>query len=447
MKITQLRLDNFQQFNQLTLNFTYPKGHEKEGQPLDKICLIGQSGTGKTTLLNLIQNYINKLDYIYREKANLGVDLSEVWFKNFQYHQKGVYVNASFKNATLEETEKDGLVIITTDELPEASITSTYLQSIKAQKRLSIYLPAELIEHSAAFIIPEDRAVNADNLIQELDVSNKVSEGDATYKIDYQNKVIILDKKQSKTIWQFLLQDIKDYNEKLFKKSVEVFKKGNFKDVTKIEKDRMEWNKQNPNPKIPLAQDCLNPILEKFNLEVDVDNTDYYIVLKQKNQEVALPALGLSTGTKQLIVSAIPLYQLDTKNTVVLMDEPERSLFPDIQLELVDYYTKLCPTAQFFFATHSPIIAASFEPYERFILYFDQTGKVKIKQGANPKGDDPNDILQTDFNVSYLNDYGIKMWERYLDIKRKLDREMDTKKKKALIKEYRTLGDTYNFEA
>lgn len=445
MKITQLRLDNFQQFNQLTLDFTYPEGHEKAGQPLDKICFIGQSGTGKTTLLNLIQNHIKELDYIYRERTNSSVSLSELWFKNSSYHRKGVLFSSSFQNFTVKEIKNKGLEIVSSDE-PSENLIADYLQLIELQKRLSIYLPAELIENSAIYIIPEEKAVNSDKLMNELNIS-KASEPDAAYKTQFKDKIIVLDKQKSKTVWEFLLKDIKDYNEKLFKKSVEVFKKGNFKDIAKIEKDRNEWNQQNPNPKVPLAKNCLNPILAKFNLEVDVDNADYYISLKQINQENAIPARGLSTGTKQLILSAIPLYQLNTDNSIILMDEPERSLFPDIQLELINYYTNLCPTSQFFIATHSPIIAASFEPYERFILYFDETGKVQIKQGISPKGDDPNDMLQTDFNVPYLNEYGIKMWERYLEIKIKLGNEEDSNKRKTLIKEYRNLGDTYNFEA
>ena len=54
MKIEYLEIKNYKQFADLTLDLTYPKGHEKEGEPLDKICIIGQSGTGKTNLLNLI---------------------------------------------------------------------------------------------------------------------------------------------------------------------------------------------------------------------------------------------------------------------------------------------------------------------------------------------------------------------------------------------------------
>ncbi|WPQ61752.1 hypothetical protein SIO70_25660 [Chitinophaga sancti] len=36
------------------LDLMYPAGHEKAGKPLDKVFIIGQSGTGKTTLLKLL---------------------------------------------------------------------------------------------------------------------------------------------------------------------------------------------------------------------------------------------------------------------------------------------------------------------------------------------------------------------------------------------------------
>ena len=58
MKISHLEIKNFKQFKDLSLDLTYPKGHEKEGQPLDKICIIGQSGTGKTNLLDIIKKSV-----------------------------------------------------------------------------------------------------------------------------------------------------------------------------------------------------------------------------------------------------------------------------------------------------------------------------------------------------------------------------------------------------
>lgn len=51
MKISKIEIKDFHQFKDFTLDLTYPQGHEKEGKPLDKVCFIGQSGTGKTTVL------------------------------------------------------------------------------------------------------------------------------------------------------------------------------------------------------------------------------------------------------------------------------------------------------------------------------------------------------------------------------------------------------------
>ena len=58
MKIKYLEIKNYKQFKDLTLDLTYPKGHPKVGEPLDKICIIGQSGTGKTNLLEIIKKSV-----------------------------------------------------------------------------------------------------------------------------------------------------------------------------------------------------------------------------------------------------------------------------------------------------------------------------------------------------------------------------------------------------
>lgn len=139
MKITQLRLDNFQQFNPLTLNFTYPEGHEKAGQPLDKICFIGQSGTGKTTLLNLIQKHINKLDFFYRNNKNLDISRRELILNDWNYHQKGVNFSSIFKNILLHENDLEGVVIKANNK--QQNHLNSLIQLIEAQKNLSLYFP------------------------------------------------------------------------------------------------------------------------------------------------------------------------------------------------------------------------------------------------------------------------------------------------------------------
>ena len=59
MKITGIHINDFHQFKDFHLDLTYPKGHEKAGKPLEKVCIIGQSGTGKTTLLKILNELIS----------------------------------------------------------------------------------------------------------------------------------------------------------------------------------------------------------------------------------------------------------------------------------------------------------------------------------------------------------------------------------------------------
>jgi hypothetical protein len=67
---------------------------------------------------------------------------------------------------------------------------------------------------------------------------------------------------------------------------------------------------------------------------------------------------------------------LETLQSIILIDEPERSLYPDTQYNIINYYTESAPDAQFFIATHSPIIASSFEPWEIVELKFSETGEL-----------------------------------------------------------------------
>jgi len=117
----------------------------------------------------------------------------------------------------------------------------------------------------------------------------------------------------------------------------------------------------------------------------------------------------------------------------------------------VDYYTRLAPEAQFFFATHSPMVAAAFEPCERFILRFDEDGygtSDSVYKGDSPIGDDPNDMLFRDFGIrTIINEHGTQQWEHYLNLKNKLKIEKNEEKKQELMLEVVKLGNRYNYPA
>lgn len=185
--------------------------------------------------------------------------------------------------------------------------------------------------------------------------------------------------------------------------------------------------------------------MDKIQLEVDIVNTKNIIPLKHKITGENIPIKNISTGTKQLLLTALPLFKLDTRDSIILIDEPERSLYPDMQMDLMDFYKNLAPEAQFIIATHSPFIAASFEPDERFILYFDNEGKIAVRRGSSPIGDDPNDMLKNDFGVNYYNKHGEEAYQKYINLKQEVANETDPKRKKELLLETVKLGDTYNF--
>jgi hypothetical protein len=99
-----------------------------------------------------------------------------------------------------------------------------------------------------------------------------------------------------------------------------------------------------------------------------------------------------------------------------------------------------------FFATHNPIIAAQFKPYERIILDWNNDGTVSARKGISPEGDDPNDILSNDFELKNLmGTEGRKMWEEYISLKKKLIKTSDDKEKSKLIHEIEKIGSLYNF--
>ena len=142
-----------------------------------------------------------------------------------------------------------------------------------------------------------------------------------------------------------------------------------------------DWRKKEFNPIRNIAEKCLDPLLRNFGLQVrqvsDFEKKDDLGFIKIEDFKGNLIPHGLlSTGTKQVLLTAMPLYLLKPDNTLILCDEPERSLYPSTQKLIIDFYTSLTKNSQFFFSTHSPIIASSFEPWEIVELKFDEKGNV-----------------------------------------------------------------------
>lgn len=427
MNISKLNIDSYKHLQNISFDFTYPEGHENEGKPLNKICIIGQSATGKTSVLELIKKSVSKLDALEVTEENYLAESSILEFSG-----KLELVLNTFDVQITKNT-----ITINDKAFIYNSKTDSLLTKLINDKIRLLYLSTELISNEALDIFNQNPLTILNKIVIDKYYEIKKKFADASYIYQFGREV-------NTEVWFSLLYKILDYRKRFTQMASELINKGAIGDLTKLNKEYNKWSENNENPLVSFAN-YFNPILKKLNLEVDLINTEYSIPIKSGYNEETIPISNLSTGTKGLLLSMFPLYELDTTDSIILVDEPERSLFPDMQIDLVSHYQKLAPDAQLIMATHSPFIAAAFEPEERFILYFDENGKVAVRKGESPIGDDPNDLLKNDFCIDYYNEFGKKAYKEYLDLRRKVTQEFEPGKKKELLIELTELGDKYNF--
>jgi hypothetical protein len=434
MKISKLHIDSFRHLENLDFDFTYPQDfhiEEKRGKPLDKICFIGQSASGKTGLLELISKrhffindvFVSNNNYVDPtpgQQKYFSGKIAFSWDDNFidLSDEKLIYNARNYYNKFVNGAA--GELLKSPDE-----------------KKKIFYFKANLISDKNIELFSK----NPVDLIEKHGDDLEFIEN---YLKDEQLKGIIFDSEAKPRIWLGLLNEILIYRKNFTQIMSELVHRGLLADSKKLESEYKKWQSENPNSLEDFARK-FNPVLEKLNLEVDLVNTQYSIPIKNKHTDEIIPIQDTSTGTKGLLLSFLPLFKLDTTDSIILIDEPERSLYPNMQMDLMDYYQNIAPEAQFIVATHSPFIAASFEPEERFILSFNEEGKVVVRRGISPIGDDPNDMLRNDFGVNYINKHGEDAYKKYIDLKQLVANETNPNKKKELLLETVKLGDTYNF--
>ncbi|WP_418262082.1 AAA family ATPase [Flavobacterium faecale] len=433
MKILKLHIDQFRHLENLDFDFTYQTGKRK-GQILDKICFIGQSATGKTGLLESIYEHISNI-------KNLEL-IDNMYLAGLNNPVKNINgeINILFGNEVLSLKNKQ--IIFKGEKYKFENKGGTVTPLIPYQDQNDIfYFKANLISDKNIEIFTKSPI---DLFEQYYSDKNIFLKKIGQKKIDLTEFGTIFNDEVDTKIWISLIEDILEYRKNFTQKMSELIHKGLLADTKKLSTEFQKWQKENTNVLESFAEK-FNPILEKLNLEVDLVNTEYSIPIKNKKTDEIIPIQNTSTGTKGLLLSFLPLFKLDTKDSIILIDEPERSLYPDMQMDLMDHYKNLAPEAQFIVATHSPFIAASFEADERFILYFDEDGKVAVRRGSSPIGDDPNDMLENDFGINYINKFGQEKYEEYLELKQQIYFEKDETKKKKISEKLEKLGEEYNF--
>lgn len=436
LRIRQLKLKGIRQFRDVTFDFTDPK----TGEPLERVCLIGGNGTGKSSILRLLasERVLGVPSTLPRWSARLAANAS--MSVDFENETRACLFGKP--NQLMWGTRENPLAALDEDELDHP----IPLGDPEKQKDWASKLQALVI----AYCPPDSELAPNSSKITDLPSANLNSA--LTFLKKPPTKFVVGQDKVA-DFWKLLIALIKDREARLIEYNR--LPDNQHRTIGEVEKEFLE---KNPDILKELAG-FWEPILGKAGLRFDYekasqpvqlnDNLKAYIQLAAEDS--VLPYAELSTGIRHFLFRLGHLFTIfryhRAKGGIVLIDEPENSLYPDFLYDLLAHYQRTAPGAQMFFATHSPIVAAQFKPEERFILEFDSDRGVVVRRGVTPEGDDPNDVLLKDFAVRTLyGEKGLASWNRFRELNRLIETESDPNTRKSMLKEYLEIGRAYNFD-
>ena len=148
-------------------------------------------------------------------------------------------------------------------------------------------------------------------------------------------------------------------------------------------------------------QNDINEIFEGFELGFQfkkIDSKDRQARFENYHDDGEEREFGLtdlSTGEKTLLFKVLKLYLADTKNKVILIDEPELSLHPSWQNKILGLYETFANVnnCQIILATHSPHIIASAKNEYLRLLKRNDNGKIEVVSDPKAHGRDINSVL------------------------------------------------------
>ena len=351
MKIRKLQLEGYKVFDTLELDFT-----DLEGNTLDTVVLAGVNGSGKTSLLDLLEAIFS----IY-------------WNRDYD-HRYYDYTRFKYRYQIGEELVKGCTTLEIFVEVPiqlfRNRIPLYYLEHLAFIDENN--LPPNEI---GMFLVKKDDYFGGHKLLYHLVtdtkftyfyiktnfLNNQIEQEVAKYLVDSLINGVVQKRELPAGL---IIQEIIDRINNMF---VGMDMKTKLVDITATE-----------------------PIFESFN-----------------GKKISINQL--SSGEKQLFYQAAYLQKLNLHNSIILIDEPETSLHPTWQRNILKLYQNIGENNQIIVATHSPHIIASVKPRSLFVLYPNsETGKIEpinmAKAHKHTKGVEPNRILQEVMGMDDLRD-------------------------------------------
>lgn len=394
MKIRKLTVKNYKMFDDLELDFT-----DSNGKALDLIVLTGVNGSGKTSILSLLRKLFSEHSNRFRLKAPL-ID--------FEEESSGIICNE-----IVVETE------LTLDQVSYlANLISEFQQKVTSKQPLLLD-PSVLSQLETV-----KQKLSAAEKTGNLSFSYKVAENPQGLMIDTNDFLPfgILDTTKLSThfgILYFLANSLETKTEKTSTQNhdgivqlLDIFaEKGTVVDhlVKSVLLSVVENRKLTGEQAIKNRIGEIHNLLQGIHLATQLVDISATQPLFESFNGKPVSIDELSSGEKQFYYRAALLNQLASAHHFLLVDEPETSLHPTWQREVVKLYRNAGSKNQVILATHSPHIIASVPPENLFVLHLDEESRqIKVFNAANvgrfTKGVEPNRILQEIMGMEELRD-------------------------------------------
>ena len=318
MKIAKIKWKGHPILGDLELDFT-----NKEGIPYDTIIFAGENGTGKTTVLTSISDFLNgySIDFEYIE-----YQIDNEIYRAIPPTQKSYY---GYYNLLLPDK-----TIIEVNSGKNRNGNSSSNPSIDEDFRnIRFY----------GCVFSKARA----------DYRTEKIIGTTTKQLDIENKDI--DTEDNFTSIKQLLVDIEGEDNAKFKEDS--------KEREELRNPPIYWSNFNPSSKMYRFSNAFDKFFEnkiKYG-KIESKSAEKVILFEKYGRDISID--NLSTGEKQIVFrGAFLLRNLQKmKGGTIFIDEPELSMHPKWERKILQYYKDLFTEdkelkSQLFIATHSEYV-------------------------------------------------------------------------------------------
>lgn len=363
MKITEIRIKDYRQFRNFKLDLTDPT----TGEPLEKVCLIGSNGTGKSSLLVILSDFLRQSEL--GDWDNEGGDWKQ------EKKTKTIIIKIKLGELAVYFYLGSSRVIFSTDIESDPrwiafwNSYEPYDDSILSQLALDYMIQdsqiRDKVRHGFAELLtiyapPDGSSLIRDHSQEMRPLRNlpATNLGEALRHFDQSTVYHVVAYDQLESFWNFLMYCIKqrESDKQAF------FARPENQSLT-LREAQVKFEADNPEILKELAEHW-NLILEQTGLELDIENAKIPVQLNEnlavfvrlKGAKEQIPYNVLSTGIRNFLFRFGHIFSLyfnrPIKNAILLIDEPEASLYPDLLYDLIDRYLAIIRNTQFFVATH-----------------------------------------------------------------------------------------------